>query len=211
MKKIAGIKEVYERRALWYDRLITLLGYSAARKAILRKLHLESPATVLDLGCGTGLVTEILLQRFPNARIIGLDISEEMLKQYKTKFPTIQAIIGDFNKEAAFRSFPGKKPVTLDSFDLIVSTGAVSEYGELHKALPRIYKLLKKGGVFVNIGVEDNILGRLIAKAWYFTPTSRQRFMTACRNAGFSKIRLLPFPWYLPTSKLMNYIVEARK
>src|SRR3989344_932782 len=186
MKKTAEVKEVYERRAKWYDTLITLLGYSVARKAILRKIPLEHPSKILDLGCGTGLATESLLERFPNAHIIGLDISDEMLKLYKSKFPNVQAVLGDFNKGKTFHSFPDKKPIKLPSFDFIISTGAVSEYGDRSKALPRIYKLLKKRGVFVNIGVENNLLGRLIAKAWHFTPTSSEKFMNSCQNAGFA-------------------------
>ena len=206
-----GVKEVYEKRAKWYDGLITLLGYSAARKVILRKLPLETPSKILDLGCGTGLATGVLLKRFPNARITGLDLSEEMLKLYKVNFPTVQVLLGDFNKENVFHTFPSQKPVKIGAFDLIISTGAVSEYGDLNKAIPLTYKLLKKGGVFVNIGVENNILGRLIAKVWYFTPTSREKFITSCKNAGFSDVQLLPFPWYLFTSKMMNYIIKARK
>ena len=57
----------------------------------LRQKAIESiqnqPQTILDLGCGTGSSTIVLKQAFPNAEVIGLDISPYMLvmAQHKAK------------------------------------------------------------------------------------------------------------------------------
>jgi trans-aconitate 2-methyltransferase len=40
--------------------------------------HLE-PATVVDLGCGPGSLTATMLERWPEARIVGVDSSHEMI------------------------------------------------------------------------------------------------------------------------------------
>ncbi|MCB9882968.1 MAG: methyltransferase domain-containing protein [Planctomycetes bacterium] len=46
----------------------------------MARIPLESARLVVDLGCGTGCVTQSLARRFVGARIIGVDHSEEMLQ-----------------------------------------------------------------------------------------------------------------------------------
>ena len=46
---------------------------------LLAHLPVEDPGTIFDLGCGPGNSTELLLYRFPNAHIIGLDSSPAMI------------------------------------------------------------------------------------------------------------------------------------
>ena len=46
---------------------------------VLERLPLAGDETVLDIGCGTGRLTEKLLDRLPRGRAIGIDISANML------------------------------------------------------------------------------------------------------------------------------------
>ena len=46
---------------------------------LLNRIDLESPGQVVDLGSGTGNVTRLLRQRWPEARIVGIDTSAEMV------------------------------------------------------------------------------------------------------------------------------------
>ncbi len=50
---------------------------------LLARVPLESPATVFDLGCGPGNVTQMLAQRWPEEDITGVDGSPEMLASAK--------------------------------------------------------------------------------------------------------------------------------
>lgn len=43
------------------------------------RIQAETPQHVVDLGCGPGNLTATLAQRWPHARVLGLDSSEEML------------------------------------------------------------------------------------------------------------------------------------
>jgi trans-aconitate 2-methyltransferase len=45
---------------------------------------LENARTVYELGCGAGNVTQLLHERWPRARMIGVDASREMLENAKT-------------------------------------------------------------------------------------------------------------------------------
>ncbi len=47
---------------------------------VLARLPLRGDETVLDVGCGTGRLTEKLLQRLPNGRVIAADLSSNMLQ-----------------------------------------------------------------------------------------------------------------------------------
>ena len=46
---------------------------------VLGKLHLRGDECVLDAGCGTGKLTQLLLQSLPRGRVIGLDVSRNMV------------------------------------------------------------------------------------------------------------------------------------
>ena len=45
------------------------------------RVPLENPRTIVDLGCGAGNVTRLLGERWPDAHIVGVDSSAEMLRE----------------------------------------------------------------------------------------------------------------------------------
>jgi trans-aconitate 2-methyltransferase len=53
--------------------------------AVLDRLTLDGAETVLDAGCGSGRVTELIAERFPNARIVALDGSPSMIEQARRR------------------------------------------------------------------------------------------------------------------------------
>ncbi|NWB93039.1 trans-aconitate 2-methyltransferase [Pseudomonas agarici] len=65
----------------------------------------ESVQVVVDLGCGPGNSTEVLARRFPEARVTGMDSSEEMLASARQRLPELnfeQADIATWDPEQAF-------------------------------------------------------------------------------------------------------------
>jgi len=54
---------------------------------LLARIAVDNPATVYDLGCGTGGLTPALAGRWPEARIIGVDSSAEMLETARAGHP----------------------------------------------------------------------------------------------------------------------------
>ena len=53
------------------------------------------PATIIDIGCGPGNSTRVLRERWPTARIAGLDNSPEMIDKARTAYPQGTWILAD--------------------------------------------------------------------------------------------------------------------
>lgn len=76
----AVARDIYRRRAAHYDR--ELAPFEPLRARAIAQLAPRPGATVLDIGCGTGLSFAPLLERIgPSGRIVGVDPTPEMLAQ----------------------------------------------------------------------------------------------------------------------------------
>src|SRR5262245_28232445 len=64
---------------------------------LLAQVPLDRPRRVVDLGCGPGNSTELLLHRYPEAEVIGVDSSPDMLQQARGQLPRCTFIEGDLS------------------------------------------------------------------------------------------------------------------
>lgn len=81
-------QEAYrDTRAVEYDRFIELaaMNYRGALEAVIEAASWVPPQRILELGAGTGTLTRLLLERFPDARIVSIDGSAEMLEKAAVK------------------------------------------------------------------------------------------------------------------------------
>jgi len=103
---------------------------------LLARVPLAAPKTIVDLGCGTGTVTQLLRARWPEARITGVDNSAPMLERARTAVTDV-----DWEAQDLARWSPAA-PV-----DLIVSNAAL-HWLDAHQTLfPRLIAHLGPGGV----------------------------------------------------------------
>ena len=79
-KKLEPMGQFFNDRAARYDEVHTghIDGGLAAKELVAQHLP-EGTRDVLDLGCGTGLELPPLFARFPQARVVGIDLAEDML------------------------------------------------------------------------------------------------------------------------------------
>jgi ubiquinone/menaquinone biosynthesis C-methylase UbiE len=70
---------------------------------LLAQVPLQNPRLVVDLGCGPGNSTELLVARFAQSEIVGLDSSPDMLRKARERLPRckfIEADIADWMPDA---------------------------------------------------------------------------------------------------------------
>jgi trans-aconitate 2-methyltransferase len=96
-----------------------------------------NPKLVYDLGCGPGNSTILLKNRWPNAEIIGLDSSLNMLEEARVLYPDIKFIQGNI---ADF-----SPPEKIDCFFANASLQWLDDHEVL---LPKLIQFLHEGGAF---------------------------------------------------------------
>lgn len=112
---------------------------------LLAQVDLANPERIFDLGCGPGNSTELLSARWPNARTVGTDNSEAMLKSARERLPALRFELSDI---ATWQ--PAESP------DLIYANAALQWIGDHATLLPRLFSLLAPGGVLA-VQMPDNL------------------------------------------------------
>lgn len=91
---------VSQQGLAWHERnkgKLKANAYSDLVFSVLERLP-EPPKTVLDLGCSDGWLLNLIGQRYPDARLVGMDCSAEVLKRGRVSYPRIdfyQGVLGD--------------------------------------------------------------------------------------------------------------------
>lgn len=98
---------------------------------------------VLDLGCGPGVGTGVLAERFPAAEVVGADGSEAMLALAAQRFARLG--LGD-RVTTRRASLPDDLP-TLPHADVVWASLVLHHVGDELAALRRIHDLLEPGGL----------------------------------------------------------------
>jgi trans-aconitate 2-methyltransferase len=107
--------------------------------------RVRSPARrIVDLGCGPGTSTHLLAARFPDAEIVGIDNSVEMLVAARARLPTIA-----FEKHDIGAWRPSFAP------DLIFANAALQWLPNHHELIPRLMSFLADDGCLA-IQMPDN-------------------------------------------------------
>lgn len=98
---------------------------------------LEGTADILEVGCGTGYLTQEIFEKYPNAHFTITDLCQKMVDATTRKYPHDQAI---------YKVMDGEHPETDKQYDLIVSSMSVQWFEDEVAGLERLQKLLKPGG-----------------------------------------------------------------
>ncbi len=103
---------------------------------LLGAIDLVDPKSVVDLGCGPGNSTELLVRRFPHAAVTGLDTSEDMLRSARARLPDCR-----FEQADIATWTPEQAP------DLIYANASLQWVGDHGTVIPRLFDALASGGV----------------------------------------------------------------
>ena len=134
--------KLYKKWAQTYDKDFALSSSYLSPKKIssfFNKHARKADAPILDVGAGTGLVGECLYKA-GNKKIIGIDISSEMLEQAKLKRCYSSLIKADVTK---------KIPIKNNYFGSVVSAGTFTHGHVGPEAFDELLRITKPGGLFV--------------------------------------------------------------
>jgi trans-aconitate 2-methyltransferase len=107
-----------------------------AARDLLAQVRLERARLVVDLGCGPGNSTELLIARFPDAEVIGVDSSPDMLRQARERLTNHNFVQADLS---TWR-LPGR-------VDLFFSSGAFQWVPNHQAVLQRLVRALPERGM----------------------------------------------------------------
>src|SRR3954469_7947258 len=122
-------------------------------EAILERLPLRGDETVLDAGCGSGRVTELLVERLPRGRAIAVDGDANMVAKARERLAR-RAVGGQHDlvgrRPAPVSEKHGLRGLPLDGPVDAVFSNAVFHWVPDHDALfARLHAALKPGGMLV--------------------------------------------------------------
>jgi trans-aconitate 2-methyltransferase len=103
---------------------------------LLARVAAAEPATVVDLGCGPGNLTALLVERWPEARVVGLDSSAEMIEKARATTPAVDFQVADL-RDWATRA---------DQVDVLVSNATLQWVPGHLELLPDLVARINPGG-----------------------------------------------------------------
>lgn len=145
--KANQVQEHFSKQASEYESLMVKLvpDYLEQHEIIADLLPgSQDPLRVLDLGCGNGVLSEIVRRKLPNAHIVGFDLTQEMLEVFSQKlsrksgpFETIQ---GDFKEDSWG-----------DQYDIVLAGLCLHHlnWKERERCYAKLFTSLNQPGLFI--------------------------------------------------------------
>ncbi len=112
---------------------------------LVARIPLAHVSSAADLGCGPGTSTEVLRERYPDAHIIGVDSSTDMIEASRTRLPGIAFEIADIRNWRAERLL-----------DVILSNAVLHWLSGHETLLPALMAMLTSGGALA-VQLPDNL------------------------------------------------------
>lgn len=144
------VREAFDNSARHFDRLRRRLvpRFDDFYGSVLELLedHLDDePVHCLDLGSGTGLLSELVLDRFSQVRLTAVDVAEKMAEQARLRLARFGERVRI--QVADYRHMDLPKPV-----DAVVSALSIHHLSDREKRslFRRIHDVLSPGGLFIN-------------------------------------------------------------
>ena len=140
---------------------------SRPARDLLAAVPLTAMHRAVDVGCGPGNSTELLVERFPDAEVVGLDSSPEMLAAARKRLPNVTFI------EADVATWTPESAV-----DLIFANASFQWVPRHRVVLRRLLEALPTGGVLAvqmpdNLAEPSHALMRAVAAEGPWTPKFR--------------------------------------
>jgi len=183
-----------------YDRHLGSVLFEPYARDLARRLEGALPKRVLELACGTGILTRELRTRLPNASIVATDLNEAMIEYALTRPDAATGITWRAADMSAL-------PLPDGSFDAVVCQFGVMFVPEKPAAIREAKRVLAPGGTFLfNVWdslernrfarITHNVVERLFPEdppSFYRTPfgmSDGAEVRSLVEAGGFSDVRI---------------------
>lgn len=140
MSRRRRIAASFGRAAAGYDVYSAAQRHSAARLAeLIAAQPLPSNPRVLEIGCGTGHLTQLLADRIAAAEFLASDIAPAMVAACRDRLPV--------RPDLHFLAMDAERPAVAGGFDLVCGNLAAQWFADLPVAIRTLTALLAPGGV----------------------------------------------------------------
>lgn len=148
--KAEFVEALFTRIAFRYDLMNELASLGQVRlwrASAAGEIELPADGLVLDIGAGTGEMARLLAKKAPQAKVIGLDFSEGMLRVGKGRLarcgldPQVELVLGD----------GAKLPFPEGCFQRLSDAFLLRNVADLRETLAEMYRVLVPGGRAVSL------------------------------------------------------------
>lgn len=140
-----GDVERFGRWAPTYDRhVLQRLIFEPVQKTVLElaETQVAHPGAILDVGCGTGRLLRSAAERFPDARLQGVDAAEGMIEQARASAGEGTRI--DFKLATA-----EELPFGDSQFDLVFSTMTFHHWADQRQGIAEVSRVMTPSGRWI--------------------------------------------------------------
>jgi ubiquinone/menaquinone biosynthesis C-methylase UbiE len=120
-------------------------------RPLFDRYQLPGHAQILDAGCGTGEISLRLGQRFPDARILGVDIIDDHLQRARTRCGPMGERMRFENRSIFDLGLPAA------AFDLVVCRHVLQAIPRVEQALAEMIRVTRSGG-WIHLIAEDYLM-----------------------------------------------------
>lgn len=210
-RKAEQVQSMFDGIAPAYDRLNSAMSFGLHRRWLRRlvaETAADAPGAVLDMATGTGDVALALAEALPGARVLGLDLSEGMMRLARDKAR------GRGLERVEFRqadcTTTGEEA---DSFDAVTVAYGIRNFADIPAGMAEALRLLRPGGCFHILELSEApgilkpfyrlytrvaipVMGKILSgdrRAYAYLPASiaacpaRRRMTAMLEQAGFRK------------------------
>lgn len=183
-------KERARKHARWMKIGSKIIYAPFARKIVKCIVPLKRYLKILDLGIGPGLLSIEIKKVIPKSKIIGVDLSSEMLKVARKNFD--EAGISNYELKLGKAE---EIPLESDSVDLVITQSSLHEWENPQKGLSEIFRVLKPKGSLMLKDYNRDWLSKWKYKLLKFHnhlemfKFNLEEVVDLLRKAGFKKIK----------------------
>jgi SAM-dependent methyltransferase len=119
-------------------------GHRPVGEQAINLMNIPADARVLDVGCGSGWATRLMAEKAQNGRVVGIDISDEMIRLARESSASFSNV--EFQIASA-----EKLPFDDAQFTHAFSMESLYYYADIPGALKEIRRVLSRGGFFFTV------------------------------------------------------------